>query len=261
MSDSYDHTTSIGCTNCGSGDPTGIQVICGYSCSYCTAGGTTTAATTTTSTTTTTTPTPSCKSGGCITGVTDGTGDCTADISSTSECENILPLVCKSDGVSDSYDHTTSIGCSNCGSGGSSSLQSLCSWSCSYCKASSETTVTTTVATTTTTQNTCKYDYAKRNWDIVYIYIIVFSKLLYNFLLIYVSFSVRDWLLPNKRGISLLCLVWLLRWVHWCNLWREYTDGLNDWIPNMDANKLSRLGCNLNEYVYVIRSNDPFSRV
>ena len=163
VSDSYDHTTSIGCTNCGSGDPTGIQVICGYSCSYCTAGGTTTAATTTTSTTTTTTPTPSCKSGGCITGVTDGTGDCTADISSTSECENILPLVCKSDGVSDSYDHTTSIGCSNCGSGGSSSLQSLCSWSCSYCKASSETTVTTTVATTTTTQNTCKYDYAKRN--------------------------------------------------------------------------------------------------
>ena len=94
----------------------------------------------------TTTPTTSCKSGGCITGVTDGTGACTADISSTDECENVLPLVCKSDGVSDSYEHTTSIGCSNCGGG----IQSICSWSCSYCKATSATTVTTTVATTTT---------------------------------------------------------------------------------------------------------------
>ena len=92
----------------------------------------------------TTTPTLSCKSGGCITGVTDGTGTCTADISSTDECETVLPLVCKSDGVSDTYEHTTSIGCSNCGTG----IQSICSWSCSYCKAS---TATTTVATTSTT--------------------------------------------------------------------------------------------------------------
>ena len=82
-----------------------------------------------------------------------------------------------------------------------------------------------------------------------------------NFLLICLSFSVRDWLLPKEWGISLLCLVWLLRRVQWCDLRWEYTDVLNNWIPNMDGNKLSSLGCNLNEYVHVIRSNDAFSSV
>ena len=86
----------------------------------------------------------------------DGTGDCTADLGSTAECELLLSDICKSGGVADGYEHATSKGCSNCGSGDVSSVQSLCSWSCSYCKSSNEKTVTATVATTTTVENICK---------------------------------------------------------------------------------------------------------
>ena len=71
----------------------------------------------------------SCKAGACISGVQFG--DCGSDVGGTSECEVLLPLVCKKDGLSDTYNHTTSIGCSNC----PRKWLEVCPYSCSYCSA------------------------------------------------------------------------------------------------------------------------------
>ena len=64
----------------------------------------------------------------CAAGVVTGGGTCADDIEPVGECENLMALVCKSNGVAEGSSVTKANGCDRC-----KVLRKICATTCNYC--------------------------------------------------------------------------------------------------------------------------------
>ena len=64
----------------------------------------------------------------CAAGVVTGGGTCADDIEPAQECENLMSLVCKSNGVAEGSRVTKANGCDKC-----KTLRKICATTCNYC--------------------------------------------------------------------------------------------------------------------------------
>ena len=64
----------------------------------------------------------------CAAGVVTGGGTCADDIEPVQECENLMSLVCKSNGVAEGSRVTKANGCNSC-----KTLRKICATTCNYC--------------------------------------------------------------------------------------------------------------------------------